>query len=398
MQIKRYSAPDMRRALHLVRQAQGSQAVILSSRRLPDGVEVIAADEYDAALVERLAAANDGDALPPGTGTKLPPASPGKPAAPADLDRISWAVDPAIAQLRSELSTLRALLEAELRQSAVVRRSPLQTQLAQYLEQLGLAPQLIGSLLEQLTETKDIAAAWREVLSVHLAARVPIAADDMLAQGGVVALLGPTGVGKTTTIAKLAARFVREHGARHLGLLTTDNYRIGAHEQLQNYGRLLSVPVQMVDSAEDLGTALAALANKRLVLVDTAGMSQRDLRLGEALTGLRRDGLRSYLTLASNAHETMLDEAITTFGALPLSGCVLTKLDECPSLGAALSAVIHHRLPVACVTDGQRVPEDLRPARARDLISIAAQRVRSRADQAAGATPAGRFSPVAAHA
>ena len=398
MQIKRYSAPDMRRALHLVRQAQGSQAVILSSRRLPDGVEVIAADEYDAALVARLAASGDGDALPPGTARELPYAAQGDAPHPADLDRLAWAVDPAIAQLRSELSTLRSLLEAELRQSAVIRRSPLQAQLAQYLEQLGLAPQLIGSLLEQLTETKDIGAAWREVLGQHLAARIPIASDDMLAQGGVVALLGPTGVGKTTTIAKLAARFVREHGARHLGLLTTDNYRIGAHEQLQNYGRMLGVPVQMVDSAEDLTTALAALANKRLVLVDTAGMSQRDLRLGEALTGLRRDGLRSYLTLASNAHETMLDEAITTFGALPLAGCVLTKLDECPSLGAALSAVIHHRLPVACITDGQRVPEDLRPARARDLISIAAQRVRSRADQVADAAPASMSRQVAAHA
>ena len=400
MQIKRYSAPDMRRALHLVRQAQGSQAVILSSRRLPDGVEVIAADEYDAALVERLAAGGDGDALPAGTGRELPPGGQGDLPGPADLDRLAWAVDPAIAQLRSELTTLRALLETELRQSALARRSPLQAQLAQYLEQLGLAAPLIGSLLEQLTETQDLGAAWREVLGQHLTARIPIAADDMLTEGGVVALLGPTGVGKTTTIAKLASRFVREHGARHLGLLTTDNYRIGAHEQLQNYGRLLGVPVQMVDSAEDLTTALAALANKRLVLVDTAGMSQRDLRLGEALAGLQRSGLRSYLTLASNAHETMLDETISAFGKLPLSGCVLTKLDECPSLGATLSAVIRHRLPVACVTDGQRVPEDLRPARARDLVSVAAQRMHARAEQAAAVAPVPAVAArrVAAHA
>jgi flagellar biosynthesis protein FlhF len=400
MQIKRYSAPDMRRALHLVRQAQGSQAVILSSRRLPDGVEVIAADEYDAALVERLAAAGDGDALPPGTGRDLPPGGHGDLPGPADLDRLAWAVDPAIAQLRSELTTLRALLEAELRQSALARRSPLQAQLAQYLEQLGLAGPLIGSLLEQLTETQDLGAAWREVLGRHLSARIPIAPDDMLTEGGVVALLGPTGVGKTTTVAKLASRFVREHGARHLGLLTTDNYRVGAHEQLQNYGRLLGVPVQMVESAEDLSTALAALANKRLVLVDTAGMSQRDLRLGEALASLQGAGLRSYLTLASNAHETMLDETIGAFGKLPLSGCVLTKLDECPSLGAALSAVIRHRLPVACITDGQRVPEDLRPARARDLVSIAAQRMHARAEQAAAVAPAPAVATrrVAAHA
>ena len=400
MQIKRYSAPDMRRALHQVRQAQGAQAVILSSRRLPDGVEVIAADDYDAALVERLAAAGDGDALPAGTGRELPRAASDELRAPADLDRLAWAVDPAISQLRSELTNLRALLEAELRQSAALRRTPLEAQLAQHLEQLGLAPALIGELLGQLGDTQDMGAAWRELLGQHLVARIPIASDDMLAAGGVVALLGPTGVGKTTTVAKLAARFVREHGARHLGLLTTDNYRVGAHEQLQNYGRLLGVPVQMVDSADDLATALAALANKRLVLVDTAGMSQRDLRLGEALASLRREGLRGYLTLASNAHETMLDESIATFGALPLAGCVLTKLDECPSLGGTLSAVIRHGLPIACVTDGQRVPEDLRPARARDLVSLAAQRVQARTVRSPQVSPAPIVRPqrVAAHA
>ncbi|MGE0809747.1 MAG: flagellar biosynthesis protein FlhF [Immundisolibacter sp.] len=400
MQIKRYSAPDMRRALHQVRQAQGAQAVILSSRRLPDGVEVIAADDYDAALVERLAAAGDGDALPAGTGRELPRAASDELRAPADLDRLAWAVDPAISQLRSELTNLRALLEAELRQSAALRRTPLEAQLAQHLEQLGLAPALIGELLGQLGDTQDMGAAWRELLGQHLVARIPIASDDMLAEGGVVALLGPTGVGKTTTVAKLAARFVREHGARHLGLLTTDNYRVGAHEQLQNYGRLLGVPVQMVDSADDLATALAALANKRLVLVDTAGMSQRDLRLGEALASLRREGLRGYLTLASNAHETMLDETITTFGALPLAGCVLTKLDECPSLGGTLSAVIRHGLPIACVTDGQRVPEDMRPARARDLVSLAAQRVQARTVRSPQVSPAPIVRPqrVAAHA
>jgi flagellar biosynthesis protein FlhF len=203
MQIKRYSAPDMRRALHLVRQAQGSQAVILSSRRLPDGVEVIAADEYDAALVERLAA-GDGAALPAGSGRELPSAGQGDLPGPADLDRLAWAVDPAIAQLRSELTTLRSLLEAELRQSALARRSPLQAQLAQYLEQLGLAAPLIGSLLEQLTETQDLGAAWREVLGQHLSARIPIAPDDMLTEGGVVAVLGPPGGGQTPPVAKQA--------------------------------------------------------------------------------------------------------------------------------------------------------------------------------------------------
>jgi flagellar biosynthesis protein FlhF len=384
MQIKCYSAPDMRRALHQVRRAQGPQAIILSSRRVADGVEVIAADEYDAALLDRLAATDGGDSLPQAGGKT-------SPAQPLDgLERGSWNADPAIAQLRQELTTLRGLLEAELRQSAQARRSPLQMRLAQHLQQLGLEDALITSLLGEVRETQDLGLAWREALGRHLAARIPIADDNMLAEGGVVALLGPTGVGKTTTIAKLAARFVREHGARHLGLLTTDNYRIGAHEQLQNYGRMLGVPVQMVESADDLQMAMSALSHKR--------MSQRDLRLGEALASLQGAGLRSYLTLASNAHPAMLDETIVTFGALPLAGCVLTKLDECPALGAALSSVIRHRLPVACITDGQRVPEDLRPARARDLVSRAAQQVSARTAHGAAAASAVAADKVAAHA
>lgn len=392
MQIKCYSAPDMRRALHQVRRAQGPQAIILSSRRVTDGVEVIAADEYDAALLDRLAATDTGDALPQAGGKPSPAQPSGRP------EHGGWNADPAIAQLRQELSTLRGLLEAELRHSALARRSPLQMRLAQHLQQLGLEDALITSLLGEVRETRDLGVAWREALGTHLAARIPIADDTMLAEEGVVALLGPTGVGKTTTIAKLAARFVREHGARHLGLLTTDNYRIGAHEQLQNYGRMLGVPVQMVESADDLQMALSALSHKRLVLVDTAGMSQRDLRLGEALASLQGAGLRSYLTLASNAHPAMLDETIVTFGALPLAGCVLTKLDECPALGAALSALIRHRLPVACITDGQRVPEDLRPARARDLVSRAAQQVSARSTGGAAAASAVAADKVAAHA
>jgi flagellar biosynthesis protein FlhF len=161
---------------------------------------------------------------------------------------------------------------------------------------------------------------------------------------------------------------------------------------------MLGVPVQMVESADDLQMAMSALSHKRLVLVDTAGMSQRDLRLGEALASLQGAGLRSYLTLASNAHPAMLDETIVTFGALPLAGCVLTKLDECPALGAALSSVIRHRLPVACITDGQRVPEDLRPARARDLVSRAAQQVSARTAHGAAAASAVAADKVAAHA
>jgi flagellar biosynthesis protein FlhF len=174
-------------------------------------------------------------------------------------------------------------------------------------------------------------------------------------------------------VAKLAARFALRHGAEQVALLTTDSFRVGAVEQLRTYARLMGIPVRVVGGREEIRAALEDVADRRLVLVDTAGMSQRDIRLSEQLSVIQ-DGsplARAYVVLSATAQRLALEEVVAAFRGARLEGCILTKLDEATDLGAALSVVVEHRLKVTFVSDGQRVPEDLRPARAHHLVSKA---------------------------
>jgi flagellar biosynthesis protein FlhF len=182
-----------------------------------------------------------------------------------------------------------------------------------------------------------------------------------MAQGGVVALVGPTGVGKTTSVAKIAARYAMRHGYDQVALVTTDSYRIAAHEQLRTYARILGVPVRVANDADELRTTLDNLADRSLVLIDTAGMSQRDRRLAEQFHTLVTGAptVQTYAVLAANTQPGGLDETVHAFRGAELDGCVLTKIDESTSLGPALSTIIEQSLPLAFLSDGQRVPEDL---------------------------------------
>ncbi|NJO12586.1 MAG: hypothetical protein HC872_03005 [Gammaproteobacteria bacterium] len=197
--------------------------------------------------------------------------------------------------------------------------------------------------------------------------RIPVTDDGILEHGGVVAVVGPTGVGKTTTIAKIAARFALKHGAHHVALVSTDTYRIGAREQLLTYARILGVSMHVAQDATELANALAQLEMKKLVLIDTAGMSQRDLRLNEQFATLHNDHarIRVLLALSAAGEYSALEETVRVFERIRPSACVLTKLDEAASLGAPLSIAIRHGLAIAHLCDGQRVPEDLHPAYSR---------------------------------
>jgi flagellar biosynthesis protein FlhF len=176
-------------------------------------------------------------------------------------------------------------------------------------------------------------------------------------------------------VAKLAARYVLRHGQRHVALVTTDSYRIGAHEQLMTYGRLLGIPVQVASNHKELRSTLNSLADKRLVLIDTAGMSQRDVRLTEQFATLADSGIpiRTLLVLSATLHPSVLDETIRAFSGVALDGAILTKLDEAASLGGVLSTVINRHLPLMFTANGQRVPEDFHPARADKLVQMAAE-------------------------
>ena len=203
--------------------------------------------------------------------------------------------------------------------------------------------------------------------------------DDLTERGGVVALLGATGVGKTTTVAKLAARFAIRHGPHHVALITTDSYRVGAQEQLRTFGRIIDIPVMVANDSRELGQALEQFYDRRLVLVDTAGMSQRDRRFGEQINLIRAGSprVRNFLVVSAGTEYAANAEAVAAFGPSALDAIVVTKTDECTSLGGALSTSLGHDIPIAYLSDGQRVPEDLSVAQPEDILSRAARIVES---------------------
>jgi flagellar biosynthesis protein FlhF len=277
--------------------------------------------------------------------------------------------------VNEELRSLRRMLETQLATLAwndLVRRSPIQTELLKQLTQLGLAQDLAAELVTQLPARLELAEAHRLALAL-LARRIETTGERWMDGGGVVALVGATGVGKTTLIAKIAARWVLRHGPRDIALVTTDSVRIGAQEQVHTLGRLLGVPAYAIDGAAELAGVLDHLAEKRMVLIDTAGLSPRDPRLAEELStlALANKRLETTLVLSAAAQAGAIEEAVQRFAAARPAACMLTKLDEATSLGGAISTLIRARLPVTYVSEGQRVPEDLSPARAHQLIARA---------------------------
>jgi flagellar biosynthesis protein FlhF len=276
-----------------------------------------------------------------------------------------------------ELRYLRDLLENQLGRLAWVeseRCDPLRASLARQLIALGLHRRIAEQVVASVPTDLEAADAWRATAAA-LTNRIRVTGDTLLEHGGVVALLGATGVGKTTTVAKLAARFAIRHGPDKVALITTDSYRVGAHEQLRTFGRIIDIPVVAADEARALRQALEQFYDRRLVLIDTAGMSQRDVRFSEQirLVGQGSPRIMNLLVLSATSEHRGAEQAMQAFGGARLDGCVLTKLDECTALGNALSVALQHDVPVAYISDGQRVPEDLRAARPEDLVERAVE-------------------------
>lgn len=278
--------------------------------------------------------------------------------------------------MRKEMASIRKLLEHQisgLMWQEVERREPMRALLIKELKKMGFDDAFADQLAGMIPEDMPIHQAMAQLAEV-LTAQLKISEDEILRQGGAVALLGPTGVGKTTTIAKLAARFAMKYGAEQVALITTDNYRIGAHEQLQTYGRIMGCPVRQVRDAEELANALYQFRHRRLVLIDTAGVGQRDIRLTEQLDTLVKNAkvrIRSYLVMSATSQRRVMQEAVDHFRRIPLSGCILTKLDESLNLGEVINVCIQNALPISYITDGQRVPEDIQVANAAQLVGAA---------------------------
>jgi flagellar biosynthesis protein FlhF len=284
-------------------------------------------------------------------------------------------------QMRAELGSLREMLEMQLSSLAwndMERRQPLRARVLREMTRLGIEPDVARALVAGLPDQINAEQARYLPLGMLSRSLVVSGRSQPSDEPGVTALVGPTGVGKTTTIAKLAARAVMRHGSDQVALISTDHYRIGAAAQLEHYGRLLGVRVYPAYDADSLRKVLEMLQGRHTVLIDTAGVATSDPRLAQQMAILAdASALRVCLVLAANAQAQALDAAISAYLPLKPRACILTKLDEAPNLGGALSALIRHRLPLDYTTDGQRVPEDIASADARVLVCRAAQTLKS---------------------
>ena len=401
MKIRRYVTANMRTAIREVRNDLGPDAVILSNRPVPEGVEVTAAIDYE-----------DGRADGPGDGRAevradgLGAGAPPKRSGPSGLaglsgpfgagpepttlrstldsgvDRLRGAgadvTGPAqnsLTEVREEIRNLRGLLEEQLVRLAwdeIGRRQPRQADALRQLVALGIDRDVAIDVVRSLPEgglATSVSSQVREALT----ARLRTTPGDVLETGGAVALLGPTGVGKTTTAAKLAARFAIRRGPRAVALITTDSYRIGAHEQLRSFARIMDIAVRVANDESELRVALEHFSERDLVLIDTAGLSQRDARYADQASLIGRISARvtKYVVLSATAQPRGAEETLAALGSVAVDGCVVTKVDESVSLGPVLGALVEHDLPIAYFTDGQRVPEDLRRGDPPALVELA---------------------------
>jgi len=420
MNVQRFLGKNAREAMAQARAACGENAVVLSNRPVPGGVEILAmaGDEAVTAapsLPKSERAARDeakpmstvsfqdyvrerqrqdslGAQVPQSASTseRVPAPQPARqlPVQPARFAREELArslpeptavAAPAIAPapaplpapapredaLVAELRSMRSALTRQLSSFAwfdSARRSPAQTRLLRLLLSNGFSPTLARGLVARLPD--DVTEAQAEPWLAAMVAHNLRTADSLITdRGGMFALVGPTGVGKTTTTAKIAATFALKHGAASVGLITVDTYRMAAGDQLRAFGRILGIPVHTARDATSLSDLLDLLGNKKLVLVDTVGVGQRDRRLPELFAALPAHRLQRLLVLNAACHGETLDEVVEAYGQGPGTRCVLSKVDEAARCGGAIDVALRHQLVLEGIATGQRVPEDWHPPR-----------------------------------
>lgn len=287
--------------------------------------------------------------------------------------------------MRAELNDLKELLKAKPEQAGAhapvsfvwkkyAPGNALQAKFWGRLEHMGVADWLIFQLVNTVQPHNDENTEWQKVLH-HLTDYIHVSPADKLKRGGVFALVGPTGAGKTTTIAKMAVRYTLEHENAKVGLITMDNYRLAAHDQLRTLGQILGVPVQVCDAEHPLAACLASLAECDLVLIDTAGISDKNPLQREQLAQLHsvQGRVQTLLTLPATSQGRVLKKVLQSYQSAGLSGAILTKMDEASCLGEAISLFAQAGLPVAYCTDGQRIPDDFHVANAKTLVKRSVQ-------------------------
>ncbi len=382
MNARKFIAVNSREALKLVRTELGEDAVILSNRKVNDGVEIVAlAGSELANLSETRVSATrvpvprfEKPRLQPRVETTRTTRSPqaihqaallGAKVIEANAarelvqsipeEKSATAADHLLGELKSMHNMMQEQM-ACMTWANMQQQDPKRSGMLRDLINVGFSPALSRLLLDKMPSDADL--SWvRRILAHNLHTARP--QDDIVARGGVYALVGPTGVGKTTTTAKLAARAVVRYGADKVALVTTDSYRIGAHEQLKIYGKILGVSVHAVRDTNDLKLTLSGLKHKHLVLIDTMGVGQRDSRVAEQAQMFDEVGAARILLLNATSAGITLDDVIKMYGGNNVIGCIPTKLDEAASLGTVLDVIARHKLLMHYIASGQRVPEDL---------------------------------------
>ncbi|SFR41739.1 flagellar biosynthesis protein FlhF [Marinobacter gudaonensis] len=421
MKVKRFFAQTMAEALKQVSEQMGPDAVILSNRRVDGGVEIVTALDYDENMARQRLGSRAEEAT---NGSRLAElqadqhrrledelsrsrdrirevrekrAGQGAGYARASFSDIQQTVDeqadvraPSIgrageaysdelAQMRAEISSLRDLMQGQKPQSPSEpsATSAVQQRLAERLQEFGLGNELAVSIARR-HKAGRLEDGWKQSLKM-LCTGVRTARTEWLDQGGVFALVGPTGSGKTTTIGKLAARYVLKHGSDAVALVTTDRYRVAAHEQLFVFGRILNVPVRVVDESHSLDDILDELSDRHLVLIDTAGLTSSDKGYQEQLAELAQShhNVRTHLVVSATSQPRIMKSVWHCYKMANLAGCVMTKVDEALTLGESLGFVMETGLPVAYYTDGQKIPEDLHHAQAVPLVRLAVDRLKA---------------------
>lgn len=366
--MKSFIAADMRTALRLVREEFGEDAVILSNRRVPQGIELVAATEMPPAppRPERQAEAL---ASVPANPYEFADAAPREQRASSDA---GWW------QMQQELRAMRDMISQQYTNFSWQQyrsQQPAQAAMWRRLQRLGLDMTVMRELLdgqEGADQGTNANAVWQAMMN-KLSARVAVCPDDLIAQGGVFAFIGPTGTGKTTTIGKLAARYVLDNGNADIALVTMDSYRIGAHEQLRTLSRILNIPCKIVSAQRDLSSVLYELRHCKLVLIDTAGLNSAAPELRQQVEALDALGERVQClqVLAANSQVQAQRSAQRAYRTGNLVGCILTKIDEAGSLGESISTLIAGGLPLAYVTDGQAIPGDISAGSGKALVGKA---------------------------
>jgi flagellar biosynthesis protein FlhF len=421
MQVKRYIAADMRQALKDIREDLGADAIILSNRPVKGGIEILATlDEkvselFTARANEQKSARNAPEPIHAETNDEAIAASELSNALhaknheanafastlrsseePPQINvvnatrprrkgiHVNVGFDPnefndpdasENASIKQELRTVRAMLEQQFNAIAwgeYRRQHPMKAVMWRKLQRLGIHSALGEELLQGMSESIDQDHLWHGMMA-KLSDRLSSAPWDILEREGIYAFVGSTGVGKTTTIAKLAARYVMTHGNENLALISLDSYRIGSFEQLKVLGRILDVPVKFVTDIRNLADTLAQCRQKRMIMIDTAGLTRQHPQLDLQMEELNKLGnrIQTIQVHAATAQYAYMKSSWQTYKTENLAGCILTKLDEAFSLGESINLLAETNMPLLYTANGQAIPNDIANGNGRDLVKAA---------------------------